>query len=71
MLCFFKCGITSIPALHKEFAEALFKCDRWDDCLVVCEKILNQETGKDIYKMEGPLKRDQHGGDPTFIVPFI
>ncbi|CAB4008294.1 Fanconi anemia group G homolog, partial [Paramuricea clavata] len=39
-----ECRITSIPTLHKEFAEALFNCDRWDDCLVVCEKILKQET---------------------------
>ena len=39
-----ECGLPSMVALHKEFAEALFNCDRWDDCLVVCERILNHET---------------------------
>lgn len=46
LFCFFKCGISTLSIVYKEFTEVLLKCNRFDDCFVVCEKILSEERGK-------------------------
>lgn len=47
--CLFKCGTSSLSAVYKEFTEVLLKCNRYDECLIVCEKILSEERGKNKY----------------------
>ncbi|XP_028414166.1 uncharacterized protein LOC114537225 [Dendronephthya gigantea] len=39
-----ECRIPKFSVLYKNFAEALFKSGRWDDCYAVCEKFLTQKT---------------------------